>query len=90
MSSTAICLDQCRDIQILCRNKVLSSDFLYVLTLTSLSQHLSVNFSHIMPRQSCEMSRQTSFLALVQLDRCCNITSACCDIASIGSIEIKS
>ena len=36
------------------------------------------------------MSRQTSFMALVQLDLCCDITSACCDIVSACSIEIMS
>ena len=43
--------------------KFLSFDFLYVSTLTSLSQHFSINLSHIMSQQSCEMSRQSSFLA---------------------------
>ena len=74
MSSTAICLDQCHDIQILFHDKVLSSDFLYVSTLTYLSQHLSVSFSNIMSRQSCEISQQTSFFDSVQLDLCCDIT----------------
>ena len=83
MSSIAIFLDQCRDIQILYHDKVLSSDFLYVSTLTSLSQHLLVNFSHVMLRQSCEMSRKTLFLASIQLD-------LCYDIASIGSFGIMS
>ena len=61
--STTIFLDQCHDIVLFCRKKVLSSDFLYVSTLTSLSQHFLVNLSHIMSRQSYEMSRQSSFLA---------------------------
>ena len=39
-SSTAICLDQCRNRKIFCRDKVLSPVFLYVSTLISLSQHL--------------------------------------------------
>ena len=59
----AIFSSLCRDIVVFCQNKVLSSDFLYVSTLTSLLKHFSVNLSHIMLRQSCEMSRQSSFLA---------------------------
>ena len=73
-SSTAIRLDQCCDIKLFFHDKILSSIFLYVSTHTSLSQHLLVNLSHIMSRQSCEMSRQSSFLALIQLDLCYDIT----------------
>ena len=39
-------------------DRLLSSDSHYVATLTSLLQHLSFSSSHIMSRQSCEMSRQ--------------------------------
>ena len=46
-------------IKIHCRDIVLSSDFHYVATFISLLQHFSVNPSHIMSRQSCEMSRQS-------------------------------
>ena len=45
-SSSSICFDQCHDIVMGCRNKVLSSDFPYILTLTSLLQHLSVNLPY--------------------------------------------
>ena len=51
-------LRQCRNIKIHCRDIVLSSDFHYVATFISLLQPFLVNPSHIMSRQSFEMSRQ--------------------------------
>ena len=51
-------LKQCRDIKIHCHDIVLSFDFQYVATFISLLQHLSVNHSHTMSRQSFEMSQQ--------------------------------
>ena len=80
-------LRQCHDIKLLCQDIVLSSDFHYAATFISLLQHFSFNPSHIMSRQSCEISRQSfasKFSSALSLLR--HIT-ACCDTALLVALN---
>ena len=80
--------NHCRDKKIHCCDKVLSFYYYYVATFTSLSQHLSFNLSHFVSQQSFEMLRHNSLLTLSSASTLLRRSISCCDIASVGSIEV--
>ena len=82
--------NHCHDRKIHYHDKVLSFDYYYVATFTSLSQHLSFNISHFVLRQSCEMSRQSSLLTLSLASTLLRHSISYCDITYASSIEVMS
>ena len=80
--------NHCRNKKIHCCDKVLSLDYYYVATFTSLSQHLSFNLSHFVPQQSFEIFRRSSLLTLSSASTLLRHSISCWDIASVDSIEV--